>query len=203
MSTRSTVIKLGPAFAGLSLKAQPIDSSGVAQGSAITTGFIDQSGGEYVWTTDSIYSLFRIEIASTSEKLTVASIPDEQGTAITVTPILASVSLPTVDEKEIIVYEDTQGIMPFTAVDADNNPLDLDGHDVRFLTFDDYFSEESVLFTVEAGDLTIENGTVTVPYTNEHTATPGRHKYALRDLTAGNVIITGVWEVRALPTGEE
>jgi hypothetical protein len=51
---RAFSINLGPSFTGLSLMAQPILPSGEANGSPITTGFVEVGLGNYLWTTTAL-----------------------------------------------------------------------------------------------------------------------------------------------------
>lgn len=50
--SQTIAIKLGELNTGLTLVAQPIDpATGLDDGTAITTGFVEIGGGEYLWTT--------------------------------------------------------------------------------------------------------------------------------------------------------
>lgn len=52
-------ISLGSAKAGLTLKAQLVDSAGSNVGSAVTTGFSERAGGMYLWNYASFPDAFR------------------------------------------------------------------------------------------------------------------------------------------------
>src|SRR5262245_14550109 len=50
--TSSVGIALGASRAGLTLRAQLLDTLGAAVGAAVTSGFVEVGGGYYLWTYD-------------------------------------------------------------------------------------------------------------------------------------------------------
>lgn len=70
MAYRVTInIALGQGHAGLTLKAQLVDVTGASVGLAVTTGFVEIGGGNYLWDYSSVPSNFRggIKFLKTSD----------------------------------------------------------------------------------------------------------------------------------------
>lgn len=135
--------------------------------------------------------------------------------------IRVDVESPHVDDRSIVVYEDTTETLSFTLsvttemylldesgqpiTDEEGNPLSLGGlntSNILFVAYDDYFSEETVLFTIQSPDITLLDGVVSVPLTETHTENPGKHNYALRIVSAGVALSRGSFEIREMPGGE-
>jgi hypothetical protein len=156
--TFTTTIDLGPAYSGLSdLRAQLYDTSGVASGAAISTGFsadLATGRGQYLWSYSSMADGFRGAVKFYSNASAAAS----------------SVPIPITAADEITAKADTTGGLPVlggTGISVDTAAI---ADAVAAAILED---PENLLATNEDGEVTTSNPTLLTPFVA--TATNPRH----------------------------
>jgi len=156
-----------------------------------------------LWTldlTDAEANCDRYRVKFTHDDLIAPiTVADQKDPAVlTITPATAVANTGEIASSTIIGYQHAAQTIVFDCVDADDNPIDLDGKDVGFSAWDDSDPDTALVTAsgVVSGD---DNNRVTVAVTTSDTASAGHFQYRLWNVTDDLVLADGTWRIKAGP----
>ncbi len=126
-------------------------------------------------------------------------------TTLIVSPLQTSIQYPMFVTNgatiiNLYIAQHSSSAIVFTVADGAGSPVDLSGHELRFVVHDNTGTVISELTSTDGG-ITISTNQATVLITGEETPAVASLQYKLWDITLEAVLASGRYEVRLAPQG--